>query len=365
MRAVDLVKPLVVFVAVVAVVLAGTAVVGLSVGGSESTPDGQNVDGQSPSDWQPENVNVDSAAEDGDIQVDAGAEEKRILVDTRHSNSFERTDLEPLTTALFESGHEVRFQGSSDSGFGGGGYNETLQEFDAVLVIAPSSDFSDTDVAGLEAYVRGGGRVVVLNEPSQNVLASSGLFGASATTKQYSGNKLTEEFGMRIDEGVLYNIDDAQNDNNFKSVYAAASGAGPLVSGVDRVTLDTAGRLAMTGESDANPFLTSTEGTTLLETRRTGDYTVAARNGNLVLVADSSFVQTSELYDADNPQFVSNLLEFLVSGDKPDEVPREADDEDDNGFGDDDETPEPPEETPEEPPGTPEEPPTETPTPPA
>jgi len=76
-----------------------------------------------------------------------------------------------------------------------------------------------------------------------------------------------------------------------------------------------------TGDSDARILARAVEGTKTLDRGETGQYPVAAQSGNFVLVADASFISGSELYDADNEQFVSNLLTFLVSGDKDEDVP--------------------------------------------
>ncbi|PSP75144.1 hypothetical protein BRC70_01860, partial [Halobacteriales archaeon QH_6_68_27] len=59
----------------------------------------------------------------------------------------------------------------------------------------------------------------------------------------------------------------------------------------------------------------------------------AVRTDNMVFVADSDFVDQSEVYDADNEVFVSNMLNFLVSGDKPDDVPETTgENSSDGGF---------------------------------
>jgi hypothetical protein len=126
---------------------------------------------------------------------------------------------------------------------------------------------------------------------------------------------MTRQFGVQIGAEMLYNLDDANNDNNFKSIYASPSGDGPLTEGVETISLDLSG-YAVVGETDAVDVLyTANEGTRTLESRRTGTYPVVARNGNMVFVSDSSFLLPSEVYDVDNEVFVGNLAEFLVSGD--------------------------------------------------
>lgn len=322
MNPTEIAKPLGVFVVVIGVVLAGTALLSVATGSEAlGTPDGQHVQGQSPGSFQPENVNIDADPETGEISLDGSGESKRILVDSQHSNQFSRTSLEPVVEALSEAGHDVDFvsSGSGTGDFGSTGYNATLQAYDALLVIQPTTSFSSAERAGIQAYTEGGGRVLVLGEPTQ--VSGGGGVLSSASLTSFGANGLMQDYGAVMGAEALFNVDDAANDNNFKSIYASPSGGGSLTDGVDTVTFDTAGHLAATSDGDAEVFLTADEGTKTLETRRTGTYATAVRNGNLVFVADSDFVVGSEVYDADNEVFVSNLLEWLTSGDKPDDVP--------------------------------------------
>lgn len=319
----SLFKPLGVFVLVIALIVGIAFVVPLALGGSGGGgSDASLYDDDVPGHMQPDSVNAPSAEESGEIQLEADAEDKQILVDTRHANRFERDDLDPLVNALVRNGHTVDFTASSngDGGFGGGSYNSTLQEYDAVLIVHPTESFSDSEVSGLKAYADGGGRVVVLGEPTQIETTGSGLL-AQSTRVRSEVNDLTHEFGIHVGSEQLYNMDDESTDNYYKSIYAAPSADGELTEGVDTVDLDTSTYVVTLDDSDAETVLTAADGTKTYSTRKEGTYDIAARNGNVAVVGDSSFLTTSEVYDVDNEQFVSNLLEFLVTGDKDDDVP--------------------------------------------
>ena len=334
MKPSNVLKPLGVFVVVIAVILAGTAVAAtLSGSGSGAQVDGEDIQGQSPEQFQPENAIATSAPEDGDISVGGGGEEKRILVDSGHGNQYTQSELAPIEEALVQAGHEVDYtpDTESSSGFGESNYNETLRQYDAVLIVQPTSSFTDAEIAGLEAYAEGDGRVVVLGEPPQ--LSVSGGFIAQISEVRFGAQQLTSEFGLRMGSEGLYNIEDSQNDNNYESIVAGPDGDSDLVEGVDNVTFDSAGHVVQTGD-DAEVRMRATSGTKTLERRQTGEFPVVAQNGNFVLVADTSFLKSSEIYDMDNEQFVSNLLEFLVSGDKDEDVP-EGSSSGEGGFGGD------------------------------
>jgi len=322
MRASEILKPLGVFAVVIAVILAGTALVGILGGsGSAGPADGEEIEGQSPGQFAPENVLATSAPEDGEISLDSGGESKRVLVDSGHSNRYSRSDLAPLVEAMARAGHEVDFtpSGATGGGFGESSYNATLRQYDAVLIVQPTASFSDAEIGGLKAYADGGGRIAVLAEPPQ-LSVGSGL-SAQISEIRFGAQDLVGEFGLRMGTEGLYNIEDGGNDNNYESILASPDGSSALTEGVSNVTFDSAGYVVRTGDG-AQVRMRALPGTRTLERRQAGQYPVAAQNDNLVLVADTSFLKSSELYDLDNEQFAANLLEFLVSGDKDDDVPQ-------------------------------------------
>ncbi|ELZ22445.1 hypothetical protein C475_18073 [Halosimplex carlsbadense 2-9-1] len=332
MKASEILKPLGVFAVVIAVVLAGTALVGTLAGsGSAGPADGEEIEGQSPGQFAPENVLATSAPEDGEISIDSSGESKRILVDSGHSNRYSRSDLAPLVEALAQAGHEVDFTPSTPGdggGFGETSYNATLRHYDAVLIVQPTASFSDGEIAGLSAYADGGGRIAVLAEPPQ-LSVGSGL-SAQVTQIRFGAQDLVGEFGLRMGGEGLYNIEDGGNDNNYESIIASPDGSSALTEGVSNVTFDSAGYVVQTGD-DSQVHMRALSGTRTLERRQASRYPVAAQSGNLVMVADTSFLKSSELYDLDNEQFAGNLLEFLVSGDKDEGVPQGSDGN--GGFG--------------------------------
>jgi hypothetical protein len=306
-----------VFVVIVAVAVVGT--IFLSLGGGAGTPDGEEISGQSPEQFQPENVNQAFDTEDGEIRIDTETSGKRILVDTGHGNQVSESDLEPVAEALFEAGHSLQFgdeEGQSSRArrrTGETDYSDTLQKYDGVLVVQPTQGFSQNETESLREYTDAGGRVVVLAEPTR-VQGGGGPFSAP-TTVSFGANNLTRGYGVRLGSETLYNIDDERNDNNFKSIYASPEGEGMLTEGVETVSFDTSGYAVVRNTRAANVAYSAADGTRTLETRREGTYPLVVRNDNMVFVADSSVLLPSEVYDVDNEVFVGNLLAFLASGD--------------------------------------------------
>jgi len=313
-----------VFVVIVALAVVGGVVLGAA--GDSGQPDGAEVSGQSPAQFQPDAVNEEYDPETGDIEVDAGEQDKRILVDTRHGNQFSQADLEPVVEAAFESGHTIEFgaeASSSGTRRGGSSYQETLSNYDGVLIIQPTGEFSQSERNALQNYTDAGGRVAVLAEPTQ-IQAALGLFGVPSPVS-FGATNLSRNYGLQVGAEGLYNMNEDRNDNNFKSIYASPSADGTLTEGVETISFDQGGYVVVNEDHEdagrIETLYTAAEGTRTLDTRRTGEYPVVARNDNMVLVADSSFIEQSEVYDVDNEVFVGNLVEFLVSGDLEDDFP--------------------------------------------
>jgi hypothetical protein len=307
-----IIKPLAVFILVIVVILAGTALIGL-LSGASGTPDGQRIDGQSPSQFQASNLNQDVDPESGSITIESGIATTNgnggsILVDLRHGNAVTQAEIEPIKSSMFSAGHSVEFDNGEDP------LNETLDEYDGYLIIQPTEGFSESEREAIDEFTANGGRVAILGEPTQPRVVSSGLFGTSTSLVSFGAEDLTDEYGVRIGPELLYNTADEANDNGFKSIYTTPVRGNQLTEGVETVTFDRGGYVLTRENSGATTVFTAVEGTQTLETRRTGTYSTVVRNDDIVFVADSTFIKPIEVYDADNEVFISNLMEFLLSG---------------------------------------------------
>lgn len=314
-----IIKPLAVFILVIAVILAGTAVIGL-LSGASGTPDGQRIDGQSPSQFQPSNLNQGVDPESGSLTIESGATTTggdssnsggSVLVDLRHSNAVTQAELEPIETAMFSAGHSFEYDTGQDP------LNETLNEHDGYLVIQPTEGFSESEREAVDEFTANGGRVVILGEPTQPRVTSSGFFGTSTAIVSFGADKLLDEYGISIGPELLYNTADESNDNGFKSIYTSPVRGNQLTEGVETVSFDRGGYVIARDDSGATTVFTATEDTKTLDTRRADTYPTVVRNDDIVFVADSTFIKPIELYDTDNEVFVSNLMQFLLGSEDP------------------------------------------------
>jgi len=306
----NVVQPLAVLIVALAVVLAGTVAVSALVGTAPTgSPDGENIEGQSPAQYQPANAGLDADPEDGALSVDATSGGSEVVIDLRRTGDTTRTDLEPVIEALFEAGHSVTvLDGSNDEPFG-----DALAGSSGLLIVQPTSPYPDGERDAIRDYVDAGGHAVIAGEPTQTQVGG-GLF-ATVSQVSFGATALTESYGIRVGAETLYNVNDGQNDNNFKSIYATPTRGGALTEGVETVTFDKSGYVATDGNGSVNTLYAAVEGTKTIDTRRADTYPVVVRNGSVVFAADGSFLSQPELYDADNEVFTSNLLSFLAAGD--------------------------------------------------
>lgn len=252
-------------------------------------------------------------AETGEIELSADASGKVVVIDASHGASMDREQLAPVVSALTDSGAEVRFltgERQRRAGPGGGSpFNASLREADAFVAIGAERGYTQSQVDGLEAFADAGGRVLVLKEPPQ-IESTFFLFRPSQPESvPMPLTPLVSRFGVSFGNGYLYHMQ--EYDTNYRNVYATPASDGPLTAGVDRLVLHES-----TPVRGGTTLLQTTEGTELSETRAAGQYGVAVRADNVVVVGDASAFGQAYYRRADNEVFVGNVLEFLVTGDK-------------------------------------------------
>jgi len=313
----NLAKQVGLFVVIAGVIIAGAAVAGYSQ--PAPSPDyGQEI----PDQFQPDSIVTTPSAQEGEIEVQSD-EKKTVLIDRSHQNQYTRGEIDTLVSTLVENGHTVEFYGSQNSP--GRNLNESLRKADAYVIINPTAQFRSEEIAGIQSFVDGGGRMLLMGDPS--TLQISFFFGA--TSIDHDPTDLSSQFGVSFGTGYLYNMQD--NANNYQNTYAEPATDSDLTEGVDRVILHDAAPVYTTQRGET--LLTGVEGTRLSSSRKAGNYAMLVRNDNVTAIGDTSFLAPADAYDADNEVLIGNLAEFLVTGDKADCVPPKPQEGGDDPFG--------------------------------
>ncbi len=205
----------------------GTVAIG-GGGGSQAAPDVTQVN--APSFNSDESV-ATPAAESGDLSMSADASGKVVVIDVAHAGDIDREALTPLVSTLTENGATVRYHVGERQN--GRPLNESLRSADAFVVLGAEQRYTESELNGLAAFSDAGGRVLLLNEPSQASPAGLGLLSPVASdsvTKPMA--PLASQYGLAYGNGYLYNMH--EYDTNYRSVYATPTSDTALTEGVDR-----------------------------------------------------------------------------------------------------------------------------------
>ncbi|WP_251328187.1 GldG family protein [Haloplanus pelagicus] len=311
-------KRIAVLALTVVVVVAGAAIVPALLSEPDTETSLENPE------YAPAEIAPDPLPATGTIDADPGPDATTngtVLIDRGHANRFTRADIEPLVDALIRQGFDVEFYTSGDLA-------TALEDVDAFLVIDPGAEYPAGDVDDVRQFTGNGGHLVMVGEPDRTAISSS-LFGTSIQTQQSQLTTLASSYGMSVDTQYLYNQEHA--DGTFKHVVARPTGEADL-GDIERTTMYTAAAV------------TVDEGTVLLRSAPnthksgsdevTGEYAVAVRSNNAVLLGDKTFLRGDRFNVADNERFVAYLAEFVLRGEHR---PRG----DDEGKSDDEDGPPP------------------------
>lgn len=288
---------------VAAIVVAGAGAGAIAGGGG--APDRQPL---ALPEYQPENVTVKPLPAEGTIRPDGDQINRggTVVIDAGHGNRFSRADVQPLVEALTRVGYRVEF-------YTEGNLAAALEDAQAFVVIDPSSEYPPGDIDTVRRFTGQGGRLLIAGEPSR-VTVGGGFFGG-LVTQQSAVTTLATSYGMSLDTAYLYNQENA--DGNYKFI-TAEPGTNADLPDVNRTTMYTAAAVRSQGgtvllRSSPNTLRSSTDD-------EQGQYPVAARRNNVVLLGDTTFMRPGKHNVADNEAFMAYLVEFLASSDRPSEA---------------------------------------------
>lgn len=237
----------------------------------------------------------------GEIEPDRSAAEGDVVVfDASHLNRYDREDIAPMVRAFVRAGYEVEFHEE-------GALREGLEGADAFVVIDPAQSYSSAEAETIRRFTGAGGRVLVLAEP--NRITVSGALGGLRTTRSQIG-AIEGKYDVQSGTGYVYDME--ENSGNYKHVVASPT-EGSDIEGVEDVTLYTAAEVRTPGSAEAVLETAPSAQTAGNEQQRR--HTVAAVDGNLMLVGDSTLTRSDRYNVGDNNEFLAYVIEFLIAGD--------------------------------------------------
>lgn len=240
------------------------------------------------------------APSEGTVDVQSREDTGVVLIDISHRNRMSQSELKPLLAGITAAGYEIDLLESTDD------FDRSLTRADAFVVVDPSAGYSDAEVDRVETFVDRGGRLLLVGEPT--TLEVGGL---SLRERVNRLTPLSSRFGFEFGEAHLFNME--HNDGNHQNIFAEPSRNSPLTQGVSRTAFYAATSINV---REGRTVLVAGPGTRSSRTDATGTYPVAAVNGNVLAIADGSFLQRGNFNVVDNEQLVRNVVRFLVSGEK-------------------------------------------------
>ena len=186
-----------------------------------------------------------------------------------------------------------------DVRFGGGRLallTEHLREADSLAVVLPRIPYAPEETEVVRRFVEKGGRLLLIGDPG----------------RPHQINSLAESFGIQFQAGYLYNV--VEHDLYFRNIFVRDFRADQATEGLSAIALYTAGSIRSTGAplayTDTNTYSSMIE--------RVAPFTpiVKGADEGVLAISDLSFLRPPENSILDNDRLISNLADFLTTGDR-------------------------------------------------
>lgn len=236
-----------------------------------------------------------------------------VLVDLAHANDFEKEELNTLFLRLVSRGLTIKFLGvrddlkkellgeSGEKNVGGvkpaeasdNATEEKPMPADAFIVVSPQSDFSQEDLETVDKFVTGGGKLLLIADPTRN--------GPKI-------NSLAIKFGLMFESDYLYNM--KENEINYRNIFIIDFADNSVTKKLEKIALYTAGSISSAGGgiafTDENTF------SSLIESRKRLSPIASSTDTRVLALYDLTFM--TEPYNGilDNNQLIANIADWLI-----------------------------------------------------
>ena len=236
---------------------------------------------------------VSPAAEEAPVTPRRGV----LLVDTLHFNYVMESELSAFLSRFTARGFRVEWARSIGGEDPGGALAARLRGADAFLSVAPNAGFSTSEIEAVRDFVRRGGKVLLVADP----------------TRPSRVNILASTFGITVEDDYLYNT--KEHDANFKNVIFRNFRPSPLTQGLRQVIFYTSSSLR--APSGGLIFGDENTASSMVE-RGPSPFAVVAEaaQGRVIVLSDLTFMTDPFNANADNGQFMSNLADYLTTSER-------------------------------------------------
>ena len=236
--------------------------------------------------------------------------EGRVIIDRAHDNTLDETELNVLLARLTARGMD------SASLTPGDNLADMLHNASALIVIAPHQSFYSWEIRAVESFVERGGRVLLVADPGRYSYRFEydeyGYEYMVPNSDVAAINSLASPFGLSFADDYIYNT--ATHAGNYQYVILQDFAPNQLTTGLDSVIFYAAHSIAA-GEQK---LITADDHTTSSLSEQTGGLTTMSLGGDGQVLAVADFTFMTEPYNtsADNNRLIANIADFIAAAER-------------------------------------------------
>ncbi len=222
-----------------------------------------------------------------------------LLVDALHYNAFNESETTALTSKVANRGYDVEILGNfqlDGEELSPQLLEEKLRRADSLLVILPREAFTESEAALVERFVRKGGKLLLVSDPSRSKRI----------------NSLAERFGVNFQSDYLY--DTVEYDQNFRHIFVRDFQPSAITAGLDSILLEYAGSVRSSGPGLA--FASPNTKSSVLNSAETLNPIAWGNSPNVLALGDFTFMVPSNNFLLDNDRFLSNIADYLTDSER-------------------------------------------------
>ena len=253
-------------------------------------------------DYETFTLSQPTIATPAEINYEPEMDKKVILFDQAHTNQYTLAEVDSLRNQLIAKGAEVAILEPK------GYFSETLNKADAFVVITPVHYFSYEEIEQIEEFVHRGGRLVVIADPTR----SYSEYDVEREDSVILINELLQPYQLSFRNDYAYNL--THNEGNYRNIFVYPNGKNELTNSVSELVFYGSHTL----EKNIDKVLAGEENTLSSLDDSGGELPIAALDdsGNVLVIGDMTFMSNPYYQVADNYQFVQNIADFLVNGER-------------------------------------------------
>lgn len=231
-----------------------------------------------------------------------------VLLDQAHDNAFTLDEIDYLDGRLAARGVEM-------INYTGGDLATALRAVNAFVVITPLQRFSADEIQAVENFVRRGGRLLMLGDPTRyNVVVEEDLFtfNVFVESDKIPLNSLANSFDLIFNGDYLYNT--LENEGNFRNIIANEVGFADSALTADLENVAFYGTHSIQVGAGAEALMAGDDNTWSSATDRPGGLTLAATSasGKVLAIGDLQFLMEPYYTVLDNGRFIAQIADFLA-----------------------------------------------------